>query len=468
MAKSQTKMIIAINEPILSKVIAVRGDANSRFIDVQLYNEGVPVDLNGHTVTMSVKTNPKSPMKNPVDEFISGTIPDPTNGRCMFPLTTSMLAEAGALDAQISVFSGEQEVLSTLTFIIYVEPSLRSDEQIEASNEFGALVVLFSEIQNALDDMHAIRENFGEPSEESIQAGTDTFWKVIEKLVADVQTAVAYDLPEKVGDPDDTADEETLFGKVKLNKELIEANIGGVKIFDTAGSFSFVVPPHVTRIKVTAAGGGGGGGHNAGAGGGGGGGGSCIYKRPFTVTPGETISITIGAGGVAAGTSGSGSSNVGLAGGTTVIGTLISLPGGEGGWYSNGGSGGFGGGGGGCGWGENCKPGSGYIPGSTPTFEYSGSAYIFRGSSGGGGFAGGSGGSYGRYETYDSNYAGGGGGGSYGNGGNGAFKSGSSSSSPAAAATPGTYGGGGGGSSSHGNRSESGSSGGSGICIVEW
>lgn len=223
MAQSQTKMIIEINEPILSKVIAVRGDANSRFIDVQLYNEGVPVDLTSHTVTMSVKTNPKSPMKNPVDEFISGTIPDPTNGRCMFPLTTSMLAEAGALDANIAVFSGEQEVLSTLMFTIYVEPSTRSDEQIEAENEFGALVVLFSEIQNALDDLHAIATSFGEPGEKAQSISADTFWKMLEYLytmneeslgnidVSEVQRVVD-EINGKIGTNADFSSQDTLFG----------------------------------------------------------------------------------------------------------------------------------------------------------------------------------------------------------------------------------------------------------------
>ena len=38
MAQNNTMMVIEINEPILSKVIAVRGDANSRNIDVQLFN----------------------------------------------------------------------------------------------------------------------------------------------------------------------------------------------------------------------------------------------------------------------------------------------------------------------------------------------------------------------------------------------------------------------------------------------
>lgn len=214
MAKHYTKLIIAINENINSIVTAVKGDVASRFLDVQLYSNGTPIDLTSHTVTMSAKSHPDSNFKVPIDKFIDGVITDATNGRCQFELKTDILGQTGVLILQISIFSGQQEVLSTNPFNLYVIDGLRNDEQIEASNEFGALVVLFSEIQNALDDMHAIRENFGEPSEESIQAGTDTFWKVIEKLVADVQTAVAYDLPEKIGDPTDAAGTDTLFGKV--------------------------------------------------------------------------------------------------------------------------------------------------------------------------------------------------------------------------------------------------------------
>lgn len=426
MAKSQTKMIIAINEPILSKVIAVRGDANSRFIDVQLYNDGVPVDLTSHTVTMSVKTNPKSPMKNPVDEFISGTIPDPSNGRCMFPLTTSMLAEAGALDAQISVFSGEQEVLSTLTFIIYVEPSLRSDEQIEAENEFGVLVVLFSEIQNALDDMHAIRDNFGEPSQESTEQGITTFWGIIEQMRKDVSSAVAYDLPEKIGEPDDTSDMPTMFGKIKLNNELLEANLGGEKIFDTAGTFSFVVPDYVTQLKVVAAAGGGGGaGYGAAAGGGGGSGGDCVVKK-ITVTPKQTISITVGKGGA-----GSPNSNKASDGGATIIQDYFTVSGGIGAVATRGGeSSGNGSGAGGSGGSD------GYAPkiGGNGLFGYGGTVK----------------------EGNDRN--GGGGGGSYGNGGDGGIRD------VHPVGYDGKYGGGGGGSALN----SQGGNGGDGIVIIRW
>lgn len=208
MAQIYDRLQIEINEPILSIVTAIQNDTNSRYLDVSLYDGGVPIPLTGNTVRIHTKNI------HGVTSFEQGEITDADNGRCQFLLTTQMLSAADALETQISIWSGDQQVLSTQKFQIYVMPTLRDDTAVESTNEYGALVVLFSEIQNALDDMHAIRENFGEPSEESIQAGTDTFWKVIEKLVADVQTAVAYDLPEKVGDPTDAAGTDTLFGKV--------------------------------------------------------------------------------------------------------------------------------------------------------------------------------------------------------------------------------------------------------------
>lgn len=187
MAKHYTKLIIEINEDITSKVTAVKGDVNSRYLDVQLFNDSVPLDLTSHTVTMSANSHPDSNFKVPINKFIDGVITDATNGRCQFELKTDILGQTDVLILQISIFSGQQEVLSTNPFNLYVIDGLRNDEQIEASNEFGALVVLFSEIQNALDDMHAIRDNFGTPSEESLQAGTDTFWKALEKSIKGLQ-----------------------------------------------------------------------------------------------------------------------------------------------------------------------------------------------------------------------------------------------------------------------------------------
>ena len=323
MAKHYTKLIIEINENINSIVTAVKGDVASRFLDVQLYSNGTPIDLTSHTVTMSARSHTDSNFKVPIDKFIDGVITDATNGRCQFELKTDILGQTGVLILQISIFSGQQEVLSTNPFNLYVIDGLRNDEQIEASNEFGALVVLFSEIQNALDDMHAIRENFGEPSEESVEAGTDTFWKALEKSIKGSADLVAYDIPSKIGEETDEEPYNTVFGK--LNRIIKLQLKDGEEIFREDGTFT--VPEGVNQITVIACGGGGGGALGMNQPPSGGGGAACV-KKTTSVSPGQQIKVTIGKGGL--GGQYTGDSN-GKAGTATVVGSIVTCAGGQGG-----------------------------------------------------------------------------------------------------------------------------------------
>ena len=104
----------------------------------------------------------------------------------------------------------------------------------------------------------------------------------------------------------------------------------------TSGSGSWTVPAGVTTIQVLVIGGGGGGGSDVGCGGGAGG---VVYSNGYAVTPGATISYSIGSGGAAGG--------VGNNGGNTTFGTITAYGGGGGAYYydakgSDGGSGGGG------------------------------------------------------------------------------------------------------------------------------
>jgi hypothetical protein len=88
--------------------------------------------------------------------------------------------------------------------------------------------------------------------------------------------------------------------------------------FTTVGSNTFAVPAGVTKISAVLIGGGGAGGASGGgSGGNGGGGGGLIYVNEYSVTPGQTLNITVGAGGVAvrggAGGNGGDSSITGIA-----------------------------------------------------------------------------------------------------------------------------------------------------------
>lgn len=111
----------------------------------------------------------------------------------------------------------------------------------------------------------------------------------------------------------------------------------------TAGTYSFVVPAGVTSVSAAAIGGGGGAFGGGGSAGGGGGGGAFRYVNNISVTPGATITVTVGA----AGTSGLSTSN----GGQSSFGSSVVAPGGGAASGSGGGSGatggtGFGGNGG--------------------------------------------------------------------------------------------------------------------------
>lgn len=84
---------------------------------------------------------------------------------------------------------------------------------------------------------------------------------------------------------------------------------GGVQTFTSNGTFT--VPAGITKIWVTACAGGGKGVTK----GGGGDGGDWIYRHPYTVTAGSEIAITVGKG----------AKEKGQAGGSTVIGSLVTL-----------------------------------------------------------------------------------------------------------------------------------------------
>lgn len=100
---------------------------------------------------------------------------------------------------------------------------------------------------------------------------------------------------------------------------LIQAH--GTQTFTEDGTFT--VPSGVTKILITACGGGAS--CNSGSSSiqaAGGQGGACIFKKAFKVTPGQKIPITIGKGGIYKNTTG------GVAGNPTVVGNLVTLPGG--------------------------------------------------------------------------------------------------------------------------------------------
>ena len=61
MAKTYNKMRLDVSGGFNDIVTEVQGDQNSRYLDIYLFNNGIPIDLTGHTVRIYMRrpnTNP--------------------------------------------------------------------------------------------------------------------------------------------------------------------------------------------------------------------------------------------------------------------------------------------------------------------------------------------------------------------------------------------------------------------------
>ena len=98
--------------------------------------------------------------------------------------------------------------------------------------------------------------------------------------------------------------------------------------FTTIGTCTWAVPTGITSVQTLVVGGGGGGGSDNGGGGGAGG---LIYDTSVTVTPGASMAVVVGNGGLGA----TGASTQASNGGNSAFGSLIALGGGGGGSIDN-------------------------------------------------------------------------------------------------------------------------------------
>lgn len=178
MATTFNRLYIEINKNVQDIVTAVQGDTKSRFLDVTLFSNGTPINLTGHIARIY--------MVKPDDTeiFNVGDIKDAPNGRVQFELTSQALAVAGVLETQIIIFDDQEtEILSTNKFNIFVTKSLISDNSIESSNEYGALVILFQNLYEAIQGIKDINDKIGIPGTKGEELSTDTLFKELEYLI---------------------------------------------------------------------------------------------------------------------------------------------------------------------------------------------------------------------------------------------------------------------------------------------
>lgn len=232
MAKTYNKMRLDVSGGFNDIVTEVQGDQNSRYLDIYLFNNGIPIDLTGHTVRIYMRR----PNTNPLEEFFNdGEITEAARGRCQFLLSTQALAKEGELEAQVSIWNGTEEILSTQVFKIMVTKKLRTSGSVESSNEYGALVVLFQNLYEAHDLMTTMVQNIGNPSDIAAQYNLATMWQAWEFLTDYMKTdltqmieqalanASVQGVLDKIGATADTGGSETAGTVMAKNNAILNA-----------------------------------------------------------------------------------------------------------------------------------------------------------------------------------------------------------------------------------------------------
>ena len=176
MAQVYNRLTVDVRREVTDIVTAVQKDANSRFLDVYLKDNGLPIDLTGHEVRIYGKKHDGTEIYN------NGVITEATNGRCQFELTDQALAVAQELEVQIVIYYNNVQILQSFPFRIKVVKSLISSSAIPSSNEYGALVVLYQNLYEAYDLMTTMVRNIGVPGAIAAEITIDTMWEAWEYL----------------------------------------------------------------------------------------------------------------------------------------------------------------------------------------------------------------------------------------------------------------------------------------------
>ncbi|KXL53508.1 hypothetical protein CLNEO_07340 [Anaerotignum neopropionicum] len=182
MAQVFNKLYVDVRTETNDIITAVQNDSNSRFLDVFLLDNGLPIDLTGHDVRIYGAKHDGTEIYN------DGTITEAANGRCQFELTDQALAVANDLTVQIVIYHDNVQILQSLPFKIHVVKSLISSSAIESSNEYGALVVLYQNLYEAYDLMTDMVQNMGKKGTIATERNVDTFWKMLEYMAKYLDT----------------------------------------------------------------------------------------------------------------------------------------------------------------------------------------------------------------------------------------------------------------------------------------
>ncbi len=148
-------IFIEIDKPIEIPIHSVQFDKNSRFINVYILNNSLPLDVTRYTVTVAGVKPDGQEFFNECDKINS------EEGLVRFEITEQMNVSTGIVNCEIKVYSDSEGVLTTKPFSIKVTRSLLKSD-IESTGEFRALTEAISKVQGFDNKLVDLRNDTNE------------------------------------------------------------------------------------------------------------------------------------------------------------------------------------------------------------------------------------------------------------------------------------------------------------------
>lgn len=144
------KLSLDFNQTSFHTIHAKQYDKRSRFLTIYCTENGQFVPLSDG-LTVHIK------MLTPDGRAILHTVPIQDDGSLLVELTETMLSFPGTANAEIRIYDTEEEaLLSTMSFCVFIEPSVYEDGRIIASDEYNALTEL---MESASKNYEYVMEN---------------------------------------------------------------------------------------------------------------------------------------------------------------------------------------------------------------------------------------------------------------------------------------------------------------------
>lgn len=179
--ETRSKLNINVRAKNNDIVLAVQKDRRTRYLDITLIDGSTPVNLSGATVRLFARKPSGSEVYN------NAVVKSSSGGRVEVEMTNQLLAEIGVITAQI-VISRSTNQLTSLPFQIHVVENLLNTSTVESTNEYGSLVVLFQDLEQAKLQMQQIISGLGTPNGKTQQLGINSMYSAFNYIINYLET----------------------------------------------------------------------------------------------------------------------------------------------------------------------------------------------------------------------------------------------------------------------------------------